>query len=940
MQLRHGKPLLSASDLVAFHECGHLTQLDRRAIGDASLFAERCAADEQALLIQAKGNEFEAHYLARLEREYPGQVVRIEKGVQHSLEELAAQTLVAMHAGAPIVYQATFLQDDLLGHADFLRRVERPSSLGDWSYEVIDTKLARSEKPKFVLQLAFYSEMLAVAQGAEPQTMHVVLGSGEEVSYRCADYSRYFRRLLRRFRTALAQQPPKSTYPDPCERCSLCHWRERCEAQRERDDSLWLVADIRTSQVRKLQAAGIDTLTQLARLPAAHAVPKLATESRAKLRAQAALQLAGRASETVLHEWLPAEPGRGLARIPAPHPGDVYFDMEGDPLQEGGLEYLFGVLYRDDDDKSTEWQFRAFWAHGRDEERLAYEQFMDWLSARIARHPALHVYHYASYENTALKRLAGLHGTREDALDALLREGRLVDLYRVVREGLRVSTPSYSIKYVERLYRPARAGEVQTAGASIVWYERYLQTREAKLLEAIERYNEDDCRSLQQLHAWLLQQRPDSTASIPAEQPPSAAAREPSEKLQQYLDTVAELRAQLLATIPADPAERQPADHARELLADLLEFHRRADKPQWWAMFARADLELDELIDDRDAIGGLERVPGSAREYTYPPQEHRFASGDSAVWVGHPQMATVKIESLDEERRRMILRPSKKSGPLPERLSLGDTGPISNGVLRDAVLRVARSIVASDQRFAALAGFLEKRLPRLAGRAPGTPVAADASAPMAQIIEAVAALERSHLFIQGPPGAGKTYTGSHLIVELLARGQRVAVSSNSHKAINNLLRAVDELMVERELTGIRAVKKSDERRPDTFSNGERIADVTENDDALDPDNQLRRRHRVAVREARGRAVLRLPVRRRGRPGLARPPARDGHLRAQPRAARRPDAARPADPGHAPRPLGRVGARVPARRPRDGTAGHRRVPAHDLAHVPGRMPVHL
>jgi uncharacterized protein len=151
-----------------------------------------------------------------------------------------------MRSGAPVIYQATLLHEDLVGHADFLRRVERPSALGDWSYEVIDTKLARSEKPKFVLQLCFYSELLALAQGAEPQAMHVVLGTGDEVSYRCADYTRYFRRLLHRFREALAATDPNATYPDPCERCPICHWRELCEARREQDDSLWLVADIRS----------------------------------------------------------------------------------------------------------------------------------------------------------------------------------------------------------------------------------------------------------------------------------------------------------------------------------------------------------------------------------------------------------------------------------------------------------------------------------------------------------------------------------------------------------------------------------------------------------------------------------------------------------------------------------------------------------------------
>ena len=58
---------------------------------------------------------------------------------------------------------------------------------------------------------------------------------------------------------------------------------------------------------------------------------------------------------------------------------------------------------------------------------------------------------------------------------------------------------------------------------------------------------------------------------------------------------------------------------------------------------------------------------------------------------------------------------------------------------------------------------------------------------MNEIIQAVINLNNSYLTIQGPPGAGKTYTGKHLIAELIKQGKKVGISTNSHKAINNLL---------------------------------------------------------------------------------------------------------------------------------------------------------
>ena len=90
----------------------------------------------------------------------------------------------------------------------------------------------------------------------------------------------------------------------------------------------------------------------------------------------------------------------------------------------------------------------------------------------------MHVYHYASYEPTALKRLMGRHGTREEQVDRLLRGGVLVDLFRAVRQGLRASVESYSIKKIEALYDFTRQEGLRDAGSSIVEFEEWLQLGE------------------------------------------------------------------------------------------------------------------------------------------------------------------------------------------------------------------------------------------------------------------------------------------------------------------------------------------------------------------------------------------------------------------------------------------------------------------------------
>ena len=270
MQRRDSRLLLSATDLVNFHECEHLSALDRAALDDEALKAQRTKPDDQAELLFRKGREFEASYLEELKRLHPGagEVVEIADPFKDP-GKAAAETLAAMRAGASIIYQATFLDGDLLGHADFLRKVDRPSALGNYSYEVIDTKLGRHAKASYVLQLAFYGDLLAKVQQAEPHEMHVVLGDRKSVPFTVSEYSRYFRRLLQRFRKSIGT-PPTETYPTPCAKCGMCAWAERCEQQRIDDDSLHLVAGIRSGQVQKLEEAGVTTLKQLAKLKASY----------------------------------------------------------------------------------------------------------------------------------------------------------------------------------------------------------------------------------------------------------------------------------------------------------------------------------------------------------------------------------------------------------------------------------------------------------------------------------------------------------------------------------------------------------------------------------------------------------------------------------------------------------------------------------------------
>jgi uncharacterized protein len=841
--------VFSASDLVNFLECRHLTSLDRQHL-DTPL--PKTPADEQTLLVRRKGEQHECTYLEALERT-PTEVVKIPtEGLD--LDARVHATLTAMRAGVNIIYQASFRADPFMGYADFLRRVERPSTLGAYSYEVLDTKLARTTKSSFIIQLACYSDLLSLVQGVPPLRMHVVLGNGTEASFPFSDYRFYFARLKQRFLDQLATLSPAQTYPVPCERCDICHWRELCEARRTQDDHLSLVANISQGQVQKLETEGVTTLQALARLPEGTTIPKMNPAVLARLRHQASLQYRSRQDGKPLVELIPPDTSDGLtgrkgfARLPRPDPGDLYFDMEGDPLEEGGLEYLFGLYFVEDGAP----QFKPFWGHDRQEERYAFEAFIDFVMAHLQRHPQAYIYHYAPYEKTALRNLMQVHGTREAEVDHLLRTSKLVDLYAVVREGIRVSEPSYSLKYIEHFYLEKRAGDVTSAGASIVYYERWKDTRDPALLKQIEDYNHDDVRSTFGLHRWLLTLRPPDMpwadlAPPPAEEEPTTTSR-----IVQTEERLALYRQQLLDPLPKDRETWSARAYQDELVFLLLDAHRRAAKPQWWQIFERQNMTPAERLDDLGCIAGLELDPAKPPRpekrsirytYRYPEQEAKLKTGDSVRIVDPPM--SVSDFTRDDDTWRVTFKVGASRTQPPVRLDVGLGGPLDDTKLREAVCRyadayLARSRTGEESDYPAIDSFLAREIPCLKGRKPGEPIipaTGDPQSKQQSIIDAVALLDGSYLFMQGPPGTGKTYTASHVIVELLRQGKRIGVSSNSHKAIVNLLHAVELAALERGVT-FKGAKKQGAGDDSDRVNGRFVLDVESTKEILEGKYQL------------------------------------------------------------------------------------------------------
>ena len=845
MQLIDGQPVFSATDLVGYLACEHLTALDRAAL--LGVLERPHRKDRELEIIRKRGLAHEARYLDELRAKglSIAEIARDDEADRgERLRRQADDTVSAMAAGTEVIFQAAFFDGRWLGYADFLLRVEspeRPSVWGPYHYEVADTKLARHVKAGAVLQMCSYVEQLERLQRVRPERMYVVLGGSarETASLRVDDYLAYYRAAKSRFEAAVLDPEggllgisPSTTYPEPVEHCDVCPWAPECAARRRADDHLSLVAGISARQRTALATREIDTVVRLANAPLPFTPPLDGTSATSieRVREQARIQVEGRGLAKPIYELLlpaglePIEPERGLAMLPEPNEGDLFLDLEGDPYAfDDGIDYLFGLL----DMAGT---FTPIWSFDPERpaditlagEKAAFERLVDLLIERLDRHPGMHVYHYASYEPTALKRLMGRHATREDEVDRLLRGGVLVDLFRTVRQGLRASVESYSIKRLEPLYGFKRDVELKEAGESIVAFEEWLELGEGErpashILDEIAGYNRDDVVSTARLRDWLETLRSElaSRTSQVVPRPTPLSGEAP-------VDTaaadarVAEVASLLSADVPVDPAERSDEQQARWLLAQLLSWHRRENKAAWWEFYRRMDLDATELTMDKGALGPLEPLgavgepyrstpkakPRQLWRYRFAPQDYDFRPG-SALYDPAQRQAdpTAKLsawkvrgtlEAIDEADSTLDIGWPLDADPLhPGGLVPLDTFP--DKAQRAALLRLGEWVadhgIDAPGPMRAARDLLLRHAPR-AGQPPGSTLCQPGEPELAAARRLATTIDQTALAIQGPPGSGKTYTGARMILSLVRAGKRVGISANSHKVIGNFITAV------------------------------------------------------------------------------------------------------------------------------------------------------
>lgn len=485
--------VFSATDLNRLRECTRANALEI----DVALGRRPAPPRVPADVFARAGLRHESRVLQEYIRTHGAERVVVMDMPGRSPEERRAaadKTLAAMQSGAAVIHQAVLWWDldphtAFFGLADFLLR------LPDGRYEVVDTKLAKTVKSKYVIQVGVYADVLERMSGVDPVDPVILLGTGERSTIALSEAAAVSEESVSDFLEVLAQrravmmEAPRAHQKSEC---GYCRFQPECrDLWRERGD-LSLVAGIGAQTVAAYEKVGVTDMATLAASDEDSPPPDVSAGTWRTHVRQARMQYRAAREGHIPVEIISRNT---LNRMPTPRPGDLYFDIEGYAIAPIRLEYLFGLW------DGTE--FTALWAHSPEEEAQMLTQFVEFVSERRTSHPDLHIYYYNHYETSALRRLAEVHGRHQREVEELCTEV-MVNLMPIVKESLIAGLQGYGLKELEAIHGFTRSGEIKTAGDSVDLYDRWLYDgQDPDLLTAIAAYNLEDLQSTQALHHWL-----------------------------------------------------------------------------------------------------------------------------------------------------------------------------------------------------------------------------------------------------------------------------------------------------------------------------------------------------------------------------------------------------------------------------------------------------
>jgi predicted RecB family nuclease len=772
MKKIHSKIFYSPTDISNFEKCNYITVNDIKNL-TTPLEIKETTETLQEFIIQ--GIEIEKKYIQLLK----DQGALLFDGSKVKKEDRLNKTLEAMKEGYEYIYHPLFEYQQWVGEPDLLIKVDKTSEIGSFSYFPADIKRAKEPKQENLTQILTYCFLLEKIQGILPDRFLIINGpENDKHEFALTDYYEAYEQLRQKFEKFVLSN--NLTTPDPCKACQFCQYLPTC-------DSIWSdthiknVTGITNRQIKKLKGIA-HTVEQLAHLDQT-SVEGIGDQTLMKLKSQAILQQEKIETGIAKYIFKKIPEKKGFHRLPEACENDIFFDIEGDPTVDGGHEYLFGYILNN--------SFCSLWATDIEEEKDQFQTLMEIFKDHILNNPQAHIYHYNHYEVTALKRMTVKYDRCADILDFLLRNNVFVDLYPIVRESLQTSEKGLSIKDLEIFYMENRTALVSSGADSVDMFLKWRTTQESEILHQIEEYNKEDCLSTELLRNWLIE-RLEEWKNIPE----NDELNYQHFRQTKYHDFHNEYDAEYAQTHSKVHNQTSIEEKSRMLIADSLEYHSREQKSQWWRFFSKESFDEIEILEDMECIGNLKKtqtkdtIDQSLQEFIYPPQEFKIKEGNTVCNIkGLSTIGT--IDHIDMQDNRILI---KSSSTLPDSLSITSSGPPGTKNLRAAIYRFAQSCIYQEEKYQCLFQLVSKEKPRFLNNYKLSGLNEENI--INETKTAIENLDRSYLFIQGPPGTGKTYITAHAIIHLLRQRKKIAVTSNSHKAINNVLEWVDRIAEE------------------------------------------------------------------------------------------------------------------------------------------------
>ena len=820
MKIKNNKFFVSPSDLNNFVACKY-TVLNEIKYHNKEIRKSPDRANDK--LWKEMGVEHEKRHYKILKEKYKKSItIKSDLNEKDRFDE----TVRAIQKGYDLIYHAYLIDDNLRGEADFLIKCDTKSDLGDYSYEVYDTKITRNLKPRHITQITAYSDMLGKIQKVLPEKMYLIDGSDEYHSFKTIEYIDLFNHSKKEFIKFLSNISKEKIYPEKCSYCNLCDWKDECDKTWENDNYINLVAGSNKSQVEKLKKNKIRTVEQLSKTKLTAMDLKINAESFKKIQLQAQLQEEKRNTGEDKIVILDSDFGKGFYKLPKPDDGDVFFDIEGYPRMDRPFEYLHGLYYKD----KGKLKFKDLWAknYNKESEKNIFIELINFLEKRFIEYPNAHIYHYASYEKRAIRELATSYSSEfpkgDIVNDNLLRKEKYVDLFSIVSQSIRTSERDLSLKSIEKFYNFKRKADIVKADDSVIKYDNWIATKNEKYKQDIINYNEEDCISTYLLREFLVKNKPENIDWFVKQEEITKEAEEPNKYRRKASNKLSREEVEVDLNNRLEKKKNKTNKKFVENLKNFIGFHWKSNKPEFWEVFDRAEKTHLELEDDTECIANsvlIDDKPkvtedGFIYSYRFNDQNYKQKEGKSA-FDAHQIKGLGTIHSIEENFPdknivKILVSKRRKNIEMPSLLTLGNTMPPQVHQHDQALNKFLEDYILNNgENYKSIMDMLERKEPDIKNIKSGSILIEENKDLITQSIEIVKNLNNSYLTIQGPPGTGKTYTSAKIIIELMKAGKKVGVTSNSHEAIKTLLIAIEQQAVNQnyEFSGMRKSKSSD-----------------------------------------------------------------------------------------------------------------------------------